>query len=184
MSPVAAAKLCWRVLRLDEEAIREVTTRPAALWYGLAAAVIAGWARNYDRPDWVKWLWLGPLLSVAVGAGFALLFYASGRLAGPSETNWRGFFTVFFCTAPLGWLYAFPAELLLPEGLMRTVNFLLFVIVVCWRIAVLLEAYKVLMGLQTSRRVLAFLLPTSVVVGMLSGGQACSALGCPRSRQG
>ncbi|MBI2298248.1 MAG: hypothetical protein HYU66_04725 [Armatimonadetes bacterium] len=161
-----------RLLRLDDEACREIASRPAALAYGVLFAAIAGLARNYDRADFAAggWAWKGPLLSLAVGCGTALVFALSAWLWGARNVPLRGMVAVFLMTSPLAWLYALPNELVFGADGAQIPNFLTLAVVTGWRIAICLEAYKVLLGFGRVKQLLAFFVPIGCWVGLLLGG--------------
>jgi hypothetical protein len=171
MGPSAAWRQFWRVLLFREEAFRAVAGSGWALFYGVVAALIAGLARHYDRvdPD-TPWLWVGPALSLLVALVTALVFALAAWCAGARSVSLTGITAVVLATAPLGWLYAIPFRLLLgPDGESAGRGAVL-VLVSIWRVAVLLEAYRALLGLGVWRRALAFLTPLAVFAG------ACSLL--------
>ena len=166
MSPLRAFTLFRRVLLLDEAALVEVAGNRWSLVYGVLAAIIAGWARNYDRAGFpTLWWYLGPLISVEVAQVTALVFSVSGRVAGARGVRPFALLAIILSTAPLGWLYALPFPLLFGE-LAWLPKAILVTIVSAWRVRVLIEAYRVLLGLEVWRRALAFLVPVGMLLGL------------------
>lgn len=166
MSPLQAVRLFRRLLAFDEEALLEVAGHRWSLVYGVGAACVAGLARNYDRPDFDStWWWAGPLLSLEVALLTTLVFGLAGRLAG-GGTRYVALLRIVLATAPLAWLYALPFALVLGPDYAQAGRGLVLTVVSAWRVAVLLEAYRVLLGLTPWRRALAFLTPLGVLAGL------------------
>jgi hypothetical protein len=147
---------------------------PAAVWWGLAVAALAGAARYHDRPDPVPggWWVVGPLLALFLAALTAWVCFATGVLCGAVETRWRDVLAVVGLSSLPGWLHGVPPEALAGVVEPRAALVGIALVVVAWRVAVLVTAFRVVFGHGPWCRMLAVFTPVT-----LAGGLAATLFG-------
>jgi len=163
------AKLIWRYQCGDPEAIRELAAQRGSLIVGLVLVLCAGIAREYDH-EYIGDAPVFFLLPLFASLVIALLLYGSLRLfvlrneIDPVAGRLVSFLSLFWLTAPLAWIYALPAERLLPPVAAAVVNLGLLAIVASWRVWLLGRACALLFDASLPRVLAAILLPGSILV--------------------
>ncbi len=133
-----------RYLLFDRQAIDQIANGRQAIWAGLAFALLASIARDYDGIYLMGQPW--HLLVPAV-ASFVLatLLFGFLRLF-PSDNpriSFRQFLTYFWLMSPMAWIYAIPVERFLsPLGAAQT-NFWFLVLVATWRVLLICRVVTV-----------------------------------------
>ena len=163
------AKLIWRYQCGDPEAIRELAAQRGSLIVGLVLVLCAGIAREYDH-EYIGDAPVFFLLPLFASLVIALLLYGSLRLfvlrneIDPVAGRLVSFLSLFWLTAPLAWIYALPAERLLPPVAAAIVNLGLLATVASWRVWLLGRACALLFDASLPRVLAAILLPGSILV--------------------
>ncbi len=154
------------LLLLRSDAIREAAGRRDSLWWGLGLALLAGLVRHHDEHlgrELVRAALLGLLGPLAASVMFFILVPPSKLRA----FRFRAFLGPFLLTAPLAFLYGFPAERVWNPLNAVIANAALLGVVAFWRGAVLWQIYRVLFGLGLLEAFARLLLGASVVFFLL-----------------
>jgi hypothetical protein len=171
-----------RFLLGESEAIRRLAAWRPTLGVGAVLVLTAAVAREYDREYLVERPEL-LLLPFAASLGVAALTYGSLRLfalRGPPEHargRFRVYLGLFWLTAPLAWLYAVPVERFLAPVPAALFNVCLLAAVAIWRVWLIARVSTVLFGAGFRRALGAILLPSSLLVLVLSFASQISLVG-------
>jgi hypothetical protein len=136
-------------------AILEIATEPGALVVGGFLVLSVALARNYDRVSLLHepWRLLGPFVaSLAISGALFLFIYGLSRWKGMENPGvsraYFSFLTLYWMTAPLGWLYAIPYERFLsPLGAVKA-NLWTLALVSLWRVALMTRVVSVVFGVR------------------------------------
>lgn len=161
---VTLRSACWmkastlpRYLLGSRHAILDVAASPWSILVGIILVVSAGLAREYDGEDLIHEPWhaLRPLgASLASGTTLFLVVHLAalmkshkGEGTPPSFFGaWRTFLGLFWCTAPMAWLYAVPYERFMSPVDAIAVNLWTLAIVSVWRVALMTRVIHVVYG--------------------------------------
>ncbi len=135
----------------NREAILQIAKQPHALWIGLIFVFSAGFAREYDAEDLLHepWFLFIPLVA-SIGSSlllyFVIRFFPSySKKDDPvNRLRYSSFLALYWMTAPLAWLYAFPVERFFTEGDAVRYNLNLLGIVSIWRVLLITRVISVL----------------------------------------
>lgn len=141
-----------RYLTGNADAIRQVASRPAALWIAIVLVLLTGVARNYDQllfTETLRWLY-GPLIFSAVSGSWLWLFvmraWGGYEKTAPNAgigLRLRSFYSVFWMTAPIAWLYALPVERWFNPADAARANVALLATVSLWRVMLMSRVISV-----------------------------------------
>ncbi len=134
------------------QAILDVANTRGAIWLGLLFVISAGFAREYDQEDLVHapWYLLAPLAASLVTSGLLFLLLHVTLFKNkqtPARLSWdryEVFLSLYWMTAPLAWLYAFPIERLAAPAIAAETNLWLLGIVSLWRVALMTRIVSVI----------------------------------------
>lgn len=183
-----------RFLFGDATAIRATAQNRNSLWIGLLLVLLTAVARNYDQMHFSEspmWL-LGPLVfSFFSGSFLFIVLYdvfirrsfeppylnahsIPGNISAETPPNekpgisqfaqWRTFMGLFWLTAPIAWLYAFPTERLFPSYQAAIANLTLLAIVSLWRVLLMARIISVLQQIPFLRTLGWVLVPATLEV--------------------
>ena len=178
----------------DSSSIRAAAQNRNSLWIGLLLVLLTAVARNYDQMHFSEspmWL-LGPLVfSFFSGSFLFIVLYdvflrrsfeppylnphsIPGNISAETPSNekpgisrfaqWRTFMGLFWLTAPIAWLYAFPAERPFPSYQAAIVNLTLLAIVSLWRVLLMARIISVLQQIPFLRALGWVLVPATLEV--------------------
>lgn len=143
----------WNFWRGDSEAILAIASAKGVLGIGALFVLSAALAREYDGADLLAEPWHLVVPFVASLATSLLLFcllYGVGKLRGigavPFGRTYLRFLGLYWCTAPLAWLYAIPVEAWLPPLEAIEINLALLAIVSAWRVCLMICIVRALFG--------------------------------------
>ncbi len=168
----------------DPEAIRDVAQSRSAWWVGGLLVISSGIAREYDQTLFSLYgirVFL-PLIVSFVAATFLRAVLRTRLQKGTEQsTNFsqdvyslRTFLGLFWMTAPMAWVYAFPAERYFDTRTAAQINVGLLALVAAWRVTVFSRALVLLTGLGFLDILSALLLPSSLLMGLGSIGVSLS----------
>jgi len=156
-----AIDILWYLLGRSD-AIQRVAASRTSLYVGLLLVLMAGIAREYDQ-TYIPHLgvrFLFPVFSSFFAAAiiyFCLtVFLLPKRMMKSTEapsTGFHCFLSLFWMTAPLAWVYAFPAENLYPPLEAAWINIGLLTFVATARVLVLSRVLSVLMEISFLRSI-------------------------------
>lgn len=159
-----------------EESIRRIAASRSSVWVGLVLVFTAGIAREYDQtyiPHFgIRFLF--PIITSLVAAAliygtvFAILMplRKNNQSPPPSEGGFFCFLGLFWMTAPLAWVYAFPAEHLFDSYTAAQVNIGLLIFVAVARVWLISRSISILCEVPFSRSLVSVLLISSIVMGL------------------
>lgn len=135
----------------SRSAIHAVATSRGALGVAALFVLSAGFAREYDGEDLLRepWYLLVPFAaSLVTSFVLFLVLYGVGRRRGIGRVGvlqgFVPFWTAYWMTAPLAWLYAVPVERFLSPFDAMKANLALLAIVALWRVALITRVAAVL----------------------------------------
>ena len=131
------------------DAIDAVARDPHSLGLGLFFVLLAGVAREYDQEHFVEnpWPYFLPLVA-SIGLGLLYYIWLRWRYLGPSRHSARVFFSLFWFTAPLAFLYAIPYEIVLDPIPAVWCNTATLLLVATWRITLFSRALAQVTGVR------------------------------------
>src|SRR5688572_8600151 len=141
----------------NRTAIQAVATDSRAWVAGVALVLMTAVARNYDQSHFTEsGLWLFGSLVFSFFSGTFLyfvlwkLFLKRHRAAAePGAANqWWAFMGLFWLTAPIAWLYAFPVERMFDSYRATQANIALLAIVALWRVLLMSRVIAVLQAVR------------------------------------
>ncbi len=144
-------KTLIRFLLFDRDAIVTVAKHPRSLVLGLIFVVSAGFAREYDGEYLLMepWHLLIPIVASLIGCTCLVVLLKLLSARREFSVSFKEFLAVYWMTAPLAWVYAFPFERLLdPYGATQANLWMLFVVAL-WRVALTIRCVQVLTGMST-----------------------------------
>lgn len=153
---VGIRTLCnfWRG---DREEILRIASAKGVLGIGALFVLSAALAREYDGADLLAEPWhLAVPFVASLGTSLLLfcLLYGVGKLRGigdvPFGRTYLRFLGLYWCTAPLAWLYAIPVEAWLPPLEATEINLALLAIVSAWRVCLMICVVRALFGTSSS----------------------------------
>ena len=131
-------------------AIEALAKERGTLWLGLFFVLTAGVAREYDQEWAFHWI-LPYFLPLILSSVLGLLFFVFAEAAyvrevpGALVRHMRVFFSMFWLTAPLAWLYAIPVEHFASMRAAIIVNTALLAVVSVWRVVLFARVLSVLL---------------------------------------
>jgi hypothetical protein len=159
-------------------AIRSVAADRMAIPVGILFCILAGLARHYDQtllaeqPLIVLRSWAFSLVS---GAMLSVGMLWPGKTTG--LLSLRAFFGLFWMTAPLAWLYAFPVERWFEPVLAAKANLAFLAIVAFWRVVLMVRVLFVLTAMPVHQCLWRVMIPASLEVLVIAFlGRLYSAL--------
>jgi len=170
--------ILWYLLG-REDAIRRVAANKASIKVGFVLVLTAGIAREYDQ-TYIPHFGIRFLLPLLTSLLAALVIYGFLRIVLPPRDaeqpsgRFRCFLGLFWMTAPLAWVYAFPAEHLFAPREAAWINIGLLAFVAIARVLVLSRAIAVLTQICFVRVLASVLCISSVIMGIGSIGAALS----------
>jgi hypothetical protein len=139
----------------SRRAILELASESKALSVGALFVLSAALARNYDRASLLHepWRLLGPFVaSLAVSGALFVTIYGLARskgMEGPGiARGYATFLTLYWMTAPLGWLYGIPYERFLSPLAATEANLWTLGLVSLWRVALMIRVVSVVFGIS------------------------------------
>lgn len=143
----------WTLCRFfvgSRDAIQKVAETKSVLWLGLLFVISAGFAREYDGEDLLHEPWhLALPLVASLGTSFllfVLVCFAGGLnrwQLGTFANEYRRFLGLYWMTAPLAWLYAFPVERWMSPASATQTNLQLLGLVALWRVVLMIRIISV-----------------------------------------
>lgn len=165
-----------RYLTGNADAIRQVASRPAALGIAIVLVLLTGVARNYDQllfTETLRWLY-GPLLFSAVSGFWLWLFvmraWGVSCKTAVSADAWlrlRSFYSLFWMTAPIAWLYALPVERWFNSVDAARANVALLATVSLWRVVLMSRVISVIGSISFARGFWPVLLAASIEAAVI-----------------
>lgn len=155
----------WNFWRGDREAILSIASAKGVLGIGALFVLSAALAREYDGADLLAEPWhLAVPFVASLGTSLLLfcLLYGVGKLRGigdvPFGRTYLRFLGIYWCTAPLAWLYAIPVEAWLPPLEATEINLALLATVSAWRVCLMICVARALFGTSNSAACLVVIL--------------------------
>lgn|GEM_PF-4176017 len=152
----------------NRKAIEEVAKDRSSLFIGLFFVLICGVAREYDQESFrhAPLFFLLPLLLSAPLAFFHYLAVRGGFLE-KNKSNLASYYSLFWMTAPLAFIYAIPVEEFASGIVAIKFNMGLLAIVALWRILLFSRVLSVLLD-QSMFKFLLFMIWGGAVIGRIA----------------
>lgn len=166
----------WKFWRGDREAMLAIASARGVLGIGALFVLSAALAREYDGADLLAEPWhLAVPFAASVGTSLLLfsLVYGVGKLRGigavPFGRTYLRFLGVYWCTAPLAWLYAIPVETFMTPLSATQSNLALLAIVSAWRVWLMTRFVRTLFGtsIVAARSVVLFFADALALVAVV-----------------
>jgi hypothetical protein len=155
-------------------AIQAVATDSRAWVTGVSLVLMTAVARNYDQSHFTEsGLWLFGSLVFSFFSGTFLYFVLwtlflrrhKAADAEPGAANqWWAFMGLFWLTAPIAWLYAFPVERMFDSYRATQANIVLLATVALWRVLLMSRVIAVLQEVRFVRALAWVAVPACIEV--------------------
>jgi hypothetical protein len=140
---------------------------PLYIGVGLALTWVVGAGRYWDAPETPLLIRSGAT-SIVYAVVLAAFIWIVGLALRPERWTYRSVLLMVTMTSLPGILYAIPVERLMPIEIASVVNLVFLLVVATWRMLLYRHFLKTVAKLPPSETLIAWLLPPSVIVAVLS----------------